>query len=130
MEWITEYGSLTLSNDLNILIEGNSAEIVRTGFSSRNAGERFHGTEMFTEDYPLDTHRLTDTYSGKQDYAVGYVQFSSYNDKRSGDIIFRFMDENDEEMVVESPCLEKHSWCHVSLLENNGRLQSILFVNR
>jgi hypothetical protein len=104
--WNSNLGALILDDESNILIEGHSTEIIRTGFETRNSPPRYSGPEMFTADFPFDTHRLSDTASATKNYAQGclqlcendYVKLSSCNIKTVGDTWFRLFDENDLEV--------------------------------
>jgi predicted outer membrane repeat protein len=104
--WNSNLGALILDDESNILIEGRSTEIIRTGFETRNSPPRYSGPEKFTADFPLDTHRLSNTASATRNYAQGclqlcekdYVKLSSCNDKTVGDTWFRLFDENDLEV--------------------------------
>jgi hypothetical protein len=104
--WNSNLGALILDHESNILIEGHSTEIIRTGFETRNSPPRYSGPEMFTADFPLDTHRLSDTATATKNYGQGclqlcendYVKLSSCNDKTVGDTWFRLFDENNVEV--------------------------------
>jgi hypothetical protein len=104
--WNSSLGALILDDKSNILIEGHSTEIIRTGFETRNSPPRYSGPEIFTADFPFDTHRLSDTATATKNYAQGclqlcendYVKLSSCNEESVGDTTFRLFDENNLEV--------------------------------